>query len=71
MKIYNNKRQALNNTNERKALFIFSCWLTLESNLIWGFIGPALLVILVSIDIRERSILFPTEEYNEILICKY
>ncbi|CAG2198998.1 unnamed protein product [Mytilus edulis] len=24
------------------------CWLTLESNLIWGFIGPALLVILIN-----------------------
>lgn len=27
----------------------FSCWLTLESGLLWAFVGPALLVVLVSI----------------------
>ncbi|XP_063426076.1 adhesion G-protein coupled receptor D1-like [Mytilus trossulus] len=32
-------------------LYVFSyqsCWLTLESNLIWAFIGPALLVIVIN-----------------------
>jgi len=28
--------------------FFFSCWLSLESGLLWAFAGPALLVILVS-----------------------
>ena len=28
-------------------MFTFSCWLSAESGLIWAFIGPALLVILV------------------------
>ncbi|XP_071124121.1 adhesion G protein-coupled receptor B3-like [Mytilus edulis] len=30
------------------------CWLTLESNLIWAFIGPALLVIMVCTNISKR-----------------
>ncbi|CAC5408850.1 unnamed protein product [Mytilus coruscus] len=33
------------------------CWLTLESNLIWAFIGPALLVILINLIIIIITIL--------------
>jgi hypothetical protein len=27
----------------------FSCWLSIETGLLWAFVGPALLVIFVSI----------------------
>lgn len=30
------------------ALYCFSCWLTVDGGLIWAFVGPALLIILVS-----------------------
>ena len=30
-------------------IIIPSCWLTLEDNMLWAFVGPALLVIVVSI----------------------
>ena len=34
-------------------LFRFSCWLSVENGVIWAFVGPAMVIIVVSISYRN------------------
>ena len=43
-----------------------ACWLDVKSGLIWGFIGPALLIILVS----KLKIPFPLETSRHLPFCQ-
>ena len=43
-----------------------ACWLDVKSGLIWGFIGPALLIILVS----KLKISFPLETSRLLPFCQ-
>jgi len=43
----------------------YSCWLSLERGVIWAFVGPALLVIVVSLGLISKLLFFRNTMSNK------